>query len=101
MNENLINLEDIIPPELREEAKKCESAKELSEFIKENEIELPDEILQHVSGGISTGSKKLAICKKHKTICISSGYSLFKCSKCGRNLTLEEIMWANISTATA
>ncbi|MBO6141317.1 MAG: hypothetical protein J6O40_05920 [Ruminococcus sp.] len=98
MNESLKYYIETLPSELREEAKKCETAKELTEFIQKNDIELPDEILQHVSGGVSSGSKRLAVCKKHKTICVSSGYSLFRCSHCGRNLTLDEIMWANISS---
>ena len=98
MYENLKYFIETLPSELREEAKKCKTAKELSEFIQKNDIELPDEILQHVSGGVGSGNKRLAVCKKHKTICVNSGYSLFRCSHCGRNLTLDEIMWANISS---
>lgn len=41
-----------LSPELQEKARACKNMRELSDFIEENDLELPDEALEMVSGGL-------------------------------------------------
>ena len=45
-----------LSPELQEKARECKTKEELNAFIAENEIELPDEALELVSGGCGTST---------------------------------------------
>ena len=40
-----------LPPELQEKAKNIKTMEELNEFLSENDIELPEDALEAVSGG--------------------------------------------------
>ena len=40
-----------LSPELQEKARECETMEELNDFLAENEIELPDDVLDAVAGG--------------------------------------------------
>ena len=48
--EQTMNLEDI-SPELQEMVKSCKSLDELVELAKSQDVDLPDEVLQAISGG--------------------------------------------------
>ena len=47
-----------LSPELQEKARACKTREELNEFIAENDLELPEDALEMVSGGCGTSSKK-------------------------------------------
>ena len=51
MNENLEKYFNDLSPELQEKARQCKTKEELDAFIAENDIELPEEALELVSGG--------------------------------------------------
>ena len=58
---NEFNLEEYIKglsPELQEKARACKTKEELNAFIAENDLELPEEALELVSGGCGTTSEK-------------------------------------------
>ena len=51
-----INIEDyiqkmVLSPELAEKARQCRSNSELLELAAENDVELPDDVLENVAGG--------------------------------------------------
>lgn len=50
-----LNIENYIKdlsPELQEKARACKTKEELNAFVTENDLELPDEALEMVSGGM-------------------------------------------------
>ena len=51
MNENLEKYFKDLSPELQEKARECKNMEELNAFLAENEIELPEDALEMVSGG--------------------------------------------------
>ena len=54
-----VNYEDYIKdlsPELQEKARACKTKEELNAFIAENDIELPEDALDLVSGGCGTST---------------------------------------------
>ncbi|MBO6141320.1 MAG: hypothetical protein J6O40_05935 [Ruminococcus sp.] len=51
MNEMINKYIEDLEPELREKAMACKTNDELMEFLAENDIELPEEALEAVSGG--------------------------------------------------
>ncbi|MBO6140600.1 MAG: hypothetical protein J6O40_02305 [Ruminococcus sp.] len=55
-----------LPEELQQKARECKTAEELNTFIADNDLELPEEALELVSGGI-----------------LCSGSQKRKCPKCG------------------
>ena len=57
MNEKVNALLNGLSPELREKAKNIKTQEELMEFLSENDIELPDEALEAVSGGCHVPNK--------------------------------------------
>ncbi|MCR5142924.1 MAG: hypothetical protein K6C68_10445 [Ruminococcus sp.] len=56
MNENFEKYIKDLPPELREKASECKTIEELNEFVAENDIELPEEALELVSGGCGSSA---------------------------------------------
>ena len=57
MNERVNALLNGLSPELQEKAKDIKTQEELLEFLSENDIELPDEALEAVSGGCHVPNK--------------------------------------------
>ena len=51
MNENFEKYIEGLSPELQEKARQCKTKEELNAFITENNLELPEEALEAVSGG--------------------------------------------------
>ena len=51
MNEKLEEYIKELSPELQEKARQCKTMKELNEFIADNGLEIPDELLDTVAGG--------------------------------------------------
>ena len=51
MNEKYSEYLKDLPPELQEKAKDIKTQEELMEFLSENDIELPEDALENVSGG--------------------------------------------------
>ena len=52
-----------LSPELQEKARQCKTMEELQKFFAENDIELPEEVLDAVSGGCgTTRGLKCTIC---------------------------------------
>ena len=54
MNENFEKYIEGLSPELQEKARACKTTEELNAFIAENDLELPEEALELVSGGCGT-----------------------------------------------
>ena len=51
MNEKLESYLKDLSPELQQKARECETVEELNAFLAENDIELPEDALEMVSGG--------------------------------------------------
>ena len=47
-----------LSPELQEKARACKTMEELNAFIAENDLELPEEALELVSGGCGTSTER-------------------------------------------
>ncbi|MBO6141304.1 MAG: hypothetical protein J6O40_05855 [Ruminococcus sp.] len=79
MNENFEKYIKDLSPELQEKAKGIKTEEELNAFLAENELELPEEALELVSGGCGKKPK----CPK----CGSSNYqiagAIYHCDDCG------------------
>ena len=58
MNENFEKYIEGLSPELQEKARACKTKEELNAFIAENDLELPEEALELVSGGCGKTSDK-------------------------------------------
>ncbi len=56
MNENFEKYIGDLSPELQEKARACKTKEELNAFITENDLELPEEALELVSGGCGTST---------------------------------------------
>ena len=52
-----------LSPELQEKARACKTKEELSAFIADNDLELPEDALELVSGGCGTSTPKKSYCK--------------------------------------
>ncbi|MBO6140630.1 MAG: hypothetical protein J6O40_02455 [Ruminococcus sp.] len=59
MNAQFEKYIESLSPELQEKARQCKTKEELNAFIAENEIELPEDALEMVSGGCSYSNDKL------------------------------------------
>ena len=51
MNENFEKYIKDLSPELQEKARQCKTKEDLNSFIRNNDLELPEEALEMVSGG--------------------------------------------------
>ena len=88
-----------LPPELREKAKGIKSREELNEFLSDNDVELPEDVLEAVSGGEGCftfgGPDACPKGEYHewtKVEVLESGITArFRCTKCG-----EETVKANL-----
>ena len=71
-----------LSPELQEKAKKCRNMQELNEFVADNDLELPEEVLDTVSGGMLCDSEKCPKCgSTDVSFSVEKGKS--KCNRCG------------------
>ena len=89
MNEKLENYIKDLSPELQEKARACNSLEELTQLAAENDLELPEEALELVSGGCGTKSKPEIrypyhkICGKRLENVFERGGGLkYKCAVC-------------------
>ena len=89
MNEKYSEYLKDLPPELQEKAKDIKTQEELMEFLSDNDIELPEDALDAVSGGSGCGNND--DCPqggKHdwaKVEVYGGGmYAKFRCRKCGK-----------------
>ena len=57
MNEKINALLNGLSPELQEKAKNINDTDELIEFLSDNDVELPEEALENVSGGCTVPNK--------------------------------------------
>ena len=57
MNEKFEKYIEGLDPELQEKARACNSLEEVMELAAENDIELPEDALEHVSGGCTQQMK--------------------------------------------
>ena len=55
INEKLKEIYDSLTDEQKEKAKNCRTLEELVEFAGEEDIELPEELMDQVAGGIKIG----------------------------------------------
>lgn len=55
LNETLKEIYDSLTEEQKENAKACKTAEELSAFAIEDNIELPDDVIDMISGGVQAG----------------------------------------------
>ena len=78
MNEKFEKYIKDLSPELQEKARQCKTKEELDAFIAENEIELPEDALEMVSGGFCTGD-----CPKGGKHDWDVYTSYKECKKCG------------------
>ena len=97
MNEKLENYIKDLSPELQEKARACNSLEELNAFIAENDLELPEEALELVSGGCGTKSKTEIrypyhkICGKRLENVFERGGGLkYRCAVC--NIVITDYM---------
>ena len=103
MNDKFEKYIEDLSPEMQEKARQCKTKEELHAFIAENDLELPEDALELVSGGCgkSTPKPKKYYCKKcGGEVSITSKklqdhYKptvkiLFRCWNCG-NLNEEDI----------
>ena len=91
MNEKFNDCIKELSPELQEKAKGIKSNEELNDFLAENDIELPEDVLESVSGGegcFTFGGPDA--CPKGgdhewtKLQVLESGITArFRCTKCG------------------
>ena len=59
MNEKLKEIYDSLTDEQKEKAKNCKTVDELMDFAGEEDIELPEELLENVAGGDFTYERNL------------------------------------------
>ena len=92
MNEKFSEYLKDLPPELQEKAKGIKSREELNEFLSENDVELPEDVLEAVSGGEGCftfgGPDACPKGEYHewtRVEVIENGITArFRCTKCGK-----------------
>ena len=82
MNENFEKYINDLSPELQEKAKNCTSFEEITELLAENNIEIPEEILEAVSGGGKCEASPIPCPNCGKEKCSSSYNGTFLCQQC-------------------
>ncbi|SEK82176.1 hypothetical protein SAMN02910353_01354 [Ruminococcus sp. YRD2003] len=93
-----------LDPVLQGKARQCKTKEELSAFIADNDLELPEDALELVSGGCGTSTPKKPYCKycgtavydlicqdSHKKGMQSAPYVCW--NGCGRHLNSNEVEW--------
>ena len=97
MNEKLENYIKDLSPELQKKARACKSLEELTQLAAENDLELPEEALELVSGGCGTKSKPEIRYPYHKkcgkrleNVFERGGGLKYKCAVC--NIVITDYM---------
>jgi hypothetical protein len=97
MNEKFEKYIEGLDPELQEKARACNSLEEVMELAAENDIELPEDALEAVSGGCGTESKPEIkypyhkICgKRLENVFERGGGIKYKCAVC--NIVITDFM---------
>ena len=97
MNEKFEKYIKDLSPELQEKARQCKTKEDLNEFLADNDLELPDEALELVSGGCGTKSKPEfkypyhKICgKKLENVFERGGGRKYRCPVC--NIVITDYM---------
>ena len=99
MNEKYSEYLKDLPPELQEKAKNIKTREELTAFLSDNDVELPEDVLEAVSGGEGCftfgGPDACPKGEYHewtKVEVLENGITArFRCTKCG-----EETVKANL-----
>ena len=102
MNKEMLNIINELPEDIRQKAAECKSAEELNVFLAENDVELPDDIIEAVSGGRDGCFIDDCdfYCKKHHLACqIKTGYDKvtknvdfwFECPSCPEKLDKTQV----------
>ena len=55
MNEKFEKYIEGLSPEMQEKARECKTVEELNEFIADNDLEIPEDALEAVAGGCTSG----------------------------------------------
>ncbi|MBO6140608.1 MAG: hypothetical protein J6O40_02345 [Ruminococcus sp.] len=107
MNEKLEKMINDLPIELQEKAKQCKSLEELNDFLADNEIELPEDALDSVSGG-GCGEEMVEYCKKCGSLVTTSKTSfrnhpvyIYYCTGCKRYINKNDFVSRPINEAGA
>ena len=90
MNERFIELLSSLSPEMQEKAKACKNTQELNEFIADNDIELPEDVLDAVAGGnAACNPQRSDPCPeggdhdwKYENSIPYQGIDIYRCTKC-------------------
>ena len=108
MNEKIEQYIKDLPPEMQEKARQCKTMEELNDFIAENDIEIPEDALEMVSGGGCGNEEKPK--EPHCKYCgntvgecaimggvtprgIESNIKPYYCTVCPRALDNDEVEW--------
>ena len=85
MNEKYKEYLKDLPPELQEKAKDIKTNEELMEFLSDNDIELPEDVLDAVSGGSVCENDDCPKGGKHDYRTVGRENKRYKCvcNKCG------------------
>ena len=76
-----------LSPELQEKARACKNMDELKKFVAENDVELPEDVLQAVSGGCELSSRVYNSGDRVKCV---------KCGDCGGPLYYWDMLWGGL-----
>ena len=95
MYEALETLIKDLPEETKEQARKCRSIEELSMFLADNDIELPEDVLDQVSGGAGCDiHSKEPYCPYCDVMLIPTDKSYrVECSSCHKIITKYQMVW--------
>ena len=85
MNEKYKEYLKDLPPELQEKAKDIKTQEELTAFLSENDVELPEDVLEAVSGGGVCENDDCPKGGKHDYRTVGRENKRYKCvcNKCG------------------
>ena len=99
MNKELEKLLSELSPELQQKARECKTQEELNDLIADNDLELPDEVLDMVAGGAGC-NKGTPYCMIHKIPLRVESYANreyvgvdYYCTECKGYLHTSEIEW--------
>ena len=89
MNEKFSEYLKDLPPELQEKAKDIKTNEELMEFLSENDVELPEDVLEAVAGGGACENDDCPKGGKHDYRTVGRENKRYKCicNKCGYETT--------------
>ena len=99
MDKKVMEFINSLPEEIREKAKECKTQEELNEFVADNDLELPDEVLDMVAGGAGC-NEGTPYCMIHKIPLRVDSYAYracvgvdYYCTECKGYLQRRNIEW--------